>query len=382
VAWVDSVGSGKVPFFSGLVIVFMLVGIASLQPLYNASGCSKFPACCLHGNLGWGVIGQMYPLLKHLRALSSVLNLTSHPSLLAFNWTAHSVGRLMADCCRLARTAPISRPTISGSVASNRAPTLSASVVYAYSRWMHQTLLMLFVCLFVAFLAGSAQAQQTSIGAGALTPQELAKSVHNPFEDFVKLPFQSTTGFNIGSHHEAGENLNFQPLLPFRLTRDFDLIARPSPSMAYLPSPHEQFGLQDLQTSFFLTPHSANRWIWGIGPIFQFPTATTTDLGTGRWSAGPTAALIYSEGPWFNGLLAYHLMSFAGNHDRGSVNQTYFEPEVSYNLDSGWYADVDPPITFDWATDAANGWTLPMGADIGNAFNVNSQSMSLQVGCL
>src|SRR4029077_12879059 len=63
--------------------------------------------------------------------------------------------------------------------------------------------------------------------------------------------------------------------------------------------------------------------IWGVGPIFQFPTASSPELGTGRWSAGPTAAVVYSEGPRFNAILAYQLMSFAGNRDRGSVNQTF-----------------------------------------------------------
>ena len=125
---------------------------------------------------------------------------------------------------------------------------------------------------------------------------------------------------------------------PFNLNTDWDLIVRPNLAVTYQPSPGEQFGLNDSQMSFYLTPHSASEWIWGIGPIFQLPTATSDGLGTGRWSAGPAAALVYSNGPWFNGILAYQLMSFAGNRDRGSVNQTYLEPELSYNLESGWYA--------------------------------------------
>ena len=73
-------------------------------------------------------------------------------------------------------------------------------------------------------------------------------------------------------------------------------------------------------------------------------------------------------------------MSFAGNHARGSVNQTYVELELSYNLESGWYGDIDPPITFDWTADAANGWTIPIGADAGKAFGLGSHAMGIQVG--
>jgi hypothetical protein len=238
------------------------------------------------------------------------------------------------------------------------------------------------ILVLFAVFAAPVEAQQTKSTqtAESITPQDLAKIVHNPFEDFVKVQVQPTTGFSIGPHHNAGESLNIQPLIPFSLNARWDLMVRPSLSVTYSPSPHEQFGLGDLQSSFFLTPHGANVWIWGIGPIFQLPTATSDALGTGRWSAGPTAALVYSKGPWFNGVLTYQLMSFGGNRARGSVNQTYVEPQVSYNFESGWYVDCDPAMTFDWTADAANGWTIPVGADVGDAFNVGADGLSIQLG--
>jgi hypothetical protein len=235
-----------------------------------------------------------------------------------------------------------------------------------------------------AVLALSAHAQQAGTPAqsppSVMTDQELAISVHNPFEDFVKVPVQSTTGFQLGPHHKVGDSVNIEPLLPFSLNADWDLFARPSLTVTYAPTPHEQSGLEDLETSFFLTPHNAATWIWGVGPIFQFPTASSSELGTGLWSAGPTAALVYTEGPWFGAILAYHLMSFAGNHDRGSLNQTYLEPEISYNFESGWYVQCDPAITYDWTADTANAWTIPIGADIGKAFKMGSRDLSLEVG--
>jgi hypothetical protein len=81
----------------------------------------------------------------------------------------------------------------------------------------------------------------------------------------------------------------------------------------------------------------------------------------GQWSARPTAALIYSNSAWFNGVLTYQLMSFAGNRAHGSVHQTYVEAGVSCNLDSGWYGDIDLQITFDWTADAANGVDNSLG---------------------
>jgi hypothetical protein len=229
--------------------------------------------------------------------------------------------------------------------------------------------------------ASQASAQQTpSASPTPLSAQDLAKSTHNPFQDFFKLPILEETGFRIGPKHNAGESVNIEPLIPIRLNNEWDLIVQPNQSITYLPSPHEQFGLNDLQSSFYLTPSSASEWIWGVGPIFEFPTATGKQLGTGRWSAGPTGAIVYSNGPWLNGVLAYHLMSFAGNRKRGSVNMTFIEPEVSYNLDSGWYGQINPDITYDWTAEMKDAWVLPIGADVGKAFTLGPQSMSLQVG--
>jgi hypothetical protein len=212
------------------------------------------------------------------------------------------------------------------------------------------------------------------------TQIELAKSVHNPFEDFVKIPIQATTGFNLGNHHEAGEAVNIEPLIPVRLTAQWDLLVRPSLTVGYLPTPSSQFGLTDAQTSLYLTPASASEWIWGAGPILQAPTASSTDLGSGKWAAGPTAGFAYNHGPWFNGILAYQLMSFAGAQHRGSINQTYMEPQLSYNLDSGWYGQIDPPITYNWTAQKQDAWTLPIGADVGNVVQLGGQHLGLQIG--
>jgi len=233
-------------------------------------------------------------------------------------------------------------------------------------------------------LASSGHAQQSfppqATTAGAESLQDLAKDSLNPFAEFLKVPFQFTTGFGVGSHDRVGASLNVEPLQRFVLNADWDIIARPSLSVTYAPGPNEQFGLQDLQTTFFLTPAKDKTWIWGVGPIFQFPTASSERLGTGRWSAGPTAALVYEQGPWFAAILSYQLMSFAGDRGRGSVNQTYIEPQVSYSLDSGWYGQWDPAMTYNWTADTANAWTIPAGGDIGKAFKIGEQAMSLQVG--
>jgi hypothetical protein len=130
----------------------------------------------------------------------------------------------------------------------------------------------------------------------------------------------------------------------------------------------------------FLTPARTGVWIWGFGPIFQFPTATATGLGTGKWSARPTGAVIYSSGPWLNGIVASHLWSFGGDPPREAVNLTSLEILVSYNFHSGWYVQFNPTNSYDWTADARDAWTVPVGLDVGKVFSLGQRSISLQLG--
>ena len=147
---------------------------------------------------------------------------------------------------------------------------------------LQATLPVVLSVLLGVLLASSGHAQQSlppqATTAGAESLQDLAKDTLNPFAGFIKVPFQFTTGFGVGAYKRVGESLNIEPLLPFALNSDWDLIARPSLNVTYAPGPNEQFGFQDLQTSFFLTPAKDKPWIWGIGPIFQFPTASSERL--------------------------------------------------------------------------------------------------------
>jgi hypothetical protein len=219
----------------------------------------------------------------------------------------------------------------------------------------------LVVCLHPS-LAQAQQSPSATPSAATTALQDLSKDSRNPFVGFIKVPVEATTGFDVGAHHNAGENINIEPLIPIDLGPDWDLIARPSFNVTYTPSPGAAFGFQDLQTSFFLTPDKAATWLWGAGPIFQFPTASRRELGTGRWSAGPTAALTYNQGPWFNAILTYQLMSFAGSRRRGRSVQ------------------CDPQMTLDWTAESSNAWSIPLGADVARTFQLGEQALNVQAG--
>jgi len=214
-------------------------------------------------------------------------------------------------------------------------------------------------------------------GGGTQTP---VQEKLNPLADVTKLPAMLSFGFGFGPNRNTQPTLTFQPVIPFRLTEDWRIITRSSLSVIHLPDPEDTTGLGDLDISFFLTPAKTGAWVWGLGPIFQFPTATDTTLGTGKWSAGPTGALLYVNGPWVNGILASQLWSFAGPSSRADVSLTQIEVLLSYTFAKNWYVQTNPTYSYDWKAPSGQGWTVPIGMDIGRVFPIGSQSLSVQVG--
>jgi hypothetical protein len=44
--------------------------------------------------------------------------------------------------------------------------------------------------------------------------------------EFFKLPITADTGFSIGPHHNAGEQVSSTPVIPFHLNSNWDMILR------------------------------------------------------------------------------------------------------------------------------------------------------------
>ena len=224
------------------------------------------------------------------------------------------------------------------------------------------------------------------VGVSAAQPaseEELAKETQNPVSDLISVPFESNFNFGVGPNDDLQYILYVQPVVPFRLSEDWNLITRTiiplidQPELG--PGVGDVFGLGDIQLSQFLSPAKSGALIWGIGPIVQFPTATDDALGSDKWSAGPTAAALTIRGPWVAGALVNHLWSFAGDDDRADVNQTLIQPIVNYNLPGGWFLSSVPYITANWEKDGDDRWTVPIGIGVGKVHRFGTQPVSLQL---
>ena len=60
----------------------------------------------------------------------------------------------------------------------------------------------------------------------ALADQNLAKKSQNPIGNMISLPFQNNTDFNYGPDDETLNTLNIQPVWPFKISEDWNLITR------------------------------------------------------------------------------------------------------------------------------------------------------------
>lgn len=232
------------------------------------------------------------------------------------------------------------------------------------------------------FLFGTA----TVFAADELTPntaasdtEELAKKAQNPVADMISVPVQSNFNFNTGPSKATVDVFNLQPVIPFHITKDWNLITRTilpivnQPSLA--PGYPSAFGLGDLNPTFFFSPSKPSKFIWGFGPTMTIPTGTDSILTSGKWSAGPAAVLLTIQGPVVAGVLINNQWSFAGWGDK-DVNQLLMQPFFNYNLPEGWYLTTSPIMTANWEADSNNQWTVPVGGGFGRLFRIDKQPIN------
>ena len=90
-----------------------------------------------------------------------------------------------------------------------------------------------------SLLSAAAHAQQSN--------EELAKAAQNPLASLISVPFQLNTNFDAGPQERTQNVLNIQPVVPFSLDQDWNLISRTIMPLIWQPasSPFEgaTFGL-------------------------------------------------------------------------------------------------------------------------------------------
>jgi hypothetical protein len=211
---------------------------------------------------------------------------------------------------------------------------------------------------------------------------DLARKLSNPVSDLVSVPFQFNWEQNVGPNEETRFVLNLQPVIPFPITPDWDMIARiivPLVSQPPLVDTGEpEFGVSDVLTSFFFSPKGGSL-IWGVGPAVSLPSTSIATIGTGKWSAGPTAVALRQSGPWTVGALWNQVWSFAGNAGRNDVNQMFLQPFLAYQATRTLTFTVQSETTANWDVDEDR-WTVPINVLVAKLSTFGTFPASYQVG--
>ena len=174
---------------------------------------------------------------------------------------------------------------------------------------------------------------------------------------------------------------NIKPIIPMQLTRDWYLIARIIQPITWQPYTNQkvggEFGLGDMNPTFFLTPANPGKLLWGAGPTFVLPTATDRILGQGKFSVGPELAVFVQRSRWTFGTLADNVWSVAGSGGRPNVNQMELQYFIYYRLTKHWELSMSPTLTANWKASSGNVWTVPFGGGVGRIARFGSQPVKI-----
>ena len=238
---------------------------------------------------------------------------------------------------------------------------------------------ILAACLVLLTLSPATRAEES---AGGDSEAELAKKLQNPVANLISVPIQSNWDFDIGPEHAMRYLVNVQPVIPFTLTKDWNLITR-----TILPIIHQEAtvedgdeldGMGDILQSFFFSPSKElGGWIVGVGPAFNYPTATENALGSQKWGAGPTAVALQQRSGWTYGLLMNHIWSFAGSSHRTNVSATFLQPFLSYTTSTHTTFLINSESTYAWTRDQ---WTVPLNPLVSQVLKIGGLLVGLGVG--
>ncbi len=242
--------------------------------------------------------------------------------------------------------------------------------------------LFLFQCPWLLLGLSASAAGESPESKPAGDAADLAKQLANPVASLVSVPFQSNLDFGIGANDAMRYTLNVQPVVPFGLNADWNLVTRTILPVIDAESPapgvDSAFGLGDVVQSFFLSPSEPiGGWVLGAGPALLYPTATDDLLGTGKWAAGPTAVALQQRGPWTYGMLANHLVSYAGDDDRGDLNATFLNPFLTYITSTKTTFTASPELTYDWES---HQWIAPVNLVVSQLLVLGKQPLQLGFG--
>jgi len=230
------------------------------------------------------------------------------------------------------------------------------------------------ITVSILFFYGVVNGQESSDSDAA----ELARASQKPLAKMISVPFQNNTTFGIDPHGRSQNVLNIQPVYPIGLGK-LNMINRLIAPIITQPSTIEDnstSGLGDLSLTSWFSPANSGIITWGLGPVFQLPTATSDNLGTGEFGIGPSVVALAMIEKWVAGVVINNVWTFGDAEE----NKFLFQYFINYNMPKATYLVSAPIITANWNAPEGEQWIVPVGGGGGKIVkfgklpvNINAQ---------
>jgi hypothetical protein len=211
--------------------------------------------------------------------------------------------------------------------------------------------------------------------------QDLSKKAANPIANMISLPVQLNWNFGVGEFDRTQSVFNFQPVIPFRLNDNWNVINRIIIPLVGNPDNAESgksWGLGNTVVSSFFVPKAKGIFMWGIGPALSIPTSSSGQFGPNVFGIGPAVIALVTPGHWVAGVTANHTWSYRSDGDE--LNSFFAQYFITYNFAKGWYVNTAPVITANYAVEGDAQWFVPFGGGGGKIVKWGKQPLNIQLG--
>jgi hypothetical protein len=207
----------------------------------------------------------------------------------------------------------------------------------------------------------------------------LAQASQNPIASLISLPFQFNFNMGMGPYDRMQTVINIQPVLPAKISKNWNLINRIILPLMVQPDFNSESGnttgLGTINYTAFFSPKPFGKVSIGFGPSLLIPVLTAPELGDGQFAVGPSVVIFAGVGKkWTIGFVAAQNWAYYTPDTEDKHSSFFTQYFVNYNMKKGLSIGMAPTITVNWEAENGEKATVPFGLNIAKITNLGHQA--------